>query len=67
MTERTYLITEADLENLERAKHDLSDLIAPLRTRDPEAHRQGCMLVARLDRVIGRALKRRQPTEEQTA
>lgn len=60
LADRTYLITEADLDNLDRALRDLSDLLAPLNGKDPERYRAGCMLVARLDRVIRRALDRGQ-------
>lgn len=61
LTDRTYTITEADLENIERAKRDLGDLIVSLNAQDPDGFAEGCRLMARLDRVIRRAEAREQP------
>jgi hypothetical protein len=67
VTGRIYHITDRDVENLDRAMRDLSDLIAPLRTPAGDIHAQACMVVARLDRVIGRVLASECQEEERTA
>jgi hypothetical protein len=55
LAEPTYEISERELDELRRAQHELSELIAPLAGRDPERYGRGCKVVARLDRVIRHA------------